>query len=208
MKKGADAMSLMGALGGMRVFYALFVFAAWGGVGGALGARAETLEIPFPADARAPVSIEADAFKVDQAKESAVFTGNVRVEQGPVRLKADQVSVIYSRKKGQSFSSALLPRVDITSIKAVGNVCVAMKPDRLACSKWANYDVATRRIQMGGGVLLKQKEHVLRGGALDMDLIAGISVMRQDAGGDDVAGEGAAPPKKGRVRGLFRPASN
>ena len=45
------------------------------------------------ADVSAPVEVSADSLSVNQADGSAVFSGNVLIGQGEMRLAADRVTV-------------------------------------------------------------------------------------------------------------------
>jgi hypothetical protein len=47
-------------------------------------------------DARQPVEVTADSLTIDQATGEAVFSGNVIVHQGDLRMAAGQVRVLYS----------------------------------------------------------------------------------------------------------------
>lgn len=49
-------------------------------------------------DARQPIRIEADAMHLDEKRGEAVYTGNVRMRQGSIRLQADRVVVISAGK--------------------------------------------------------------------------------------------------------------
>ena len=51
------------------------------------------------ADPTAPVEVTADSLNVDQDSKSAVFSGNVVIGQGDMRISAAQVKVIYRDRK-------------------------------------------------------------------------------------------------------------
>ena len=95
------------------------------------------------ADTSAPVEVAADNLAVDQADGSAVFTGNVVIGQGEMRLAADSVTVIYA-EGGQN---------RIQALKAQGNVTLTSGKDA-AQSETADYDVASGNIALAGAVVL------------------------------------------------------
>ena len=50
-------------------------------------------------DARQPVEVTADSLTIDQSTGEAVFSGNVIVHQGDLRMAAGQVRVLYSENR-------------------------------------------------------------------------------------------------------------
>ena len=131
------------------------------------------------ADTSAPVEVAADNLAVDQADGSAVFTGNVVIGQGEMRLAADSVTVIYA-EGGQNWIQAL---------KAQGNVTLTSGKDA-AQSETADYDVASGNIALAGAVVLKQGQNVLTGDRMIVNLADGTA--RVD----------------GRVRSVLQPGGN
>ncbi|MBX3496855.1 MAG: lipopolysaccharide transport periplasmic protein LptA [Parvibaculum sp.] len=143
----------------------------------------------FSNDPKQPIEIEADALEVEDAKQSATFSGNVLVTQGALRMRADRLIVHYaSRRAGGS---------GIERIRATGNVHISAPDDQSASGQWADYHVDTRRIEMGDSVVLRQGENIIRGSKLHVDLNSGRARV---SGGGDAASGGT-----GRVRGLFHP---
>jgi len=143
----------------------------------------------FSNDPKQPIEIEADALEVEDAKQSATFTGNVLVKQGTVRMRADRIVVFYASGRATGGSG-------IERIRATGSVHVSAPDDQSASGAWANYNVATRQIEMGDGVVLRQGENVIRGSTLNVDLNSGRA---------RVSGSAAETGGTGRVRGLFHP---
>lgn len=135
-----------------------------------------------------PIEVEADALEIQDASQTATFTGNVRVVQGDIRMKADRITVHYA--SGQSGGAR------IQKIAASGNVLVSAPDNQTASGEWANYIVATRQIEMGNSVVLRQGENVIRGSRLSVNLDSGQArVTGSENGGT------------GRVKGLFQPRS-
>lgn len=143
----------------------------------------------FRADPDKPIEIEADALEVEDAKQTATFSGNVRVVQGDMRMKSDKVIVHYD---GSSQNGSRISR-----ISATGNVLISSPDQQTASGDWATYTVRSRQIEMGNSVVLRQGENVIRGSRLMVDLASGQArVTGGESGGTT------------RVRGLFQPGSN
>ncbi|WP_444453704.1 lipopolysaccharide transport periplasmic protein LptA [Rhodobacter capsulatus] len=135
----------------------------------ALGlATASAQEVAFPGlrtDTTAQVEVTADSLSVNQAKGTAVFTGNVLIVQGPMRLKAEKVEVEYGADRSK-----------IAKLHASGGVTLASKTDA-AEAKEAVYAVATGAVEMTGDVLLTQGQNVLSGQHMTIDLKTGTGRM-------------------------------
>ena len=131
------------------------------------------------ADIKAPVEVAADNLSVNQADGSAVFTGNVVIGQGEMRLSADSVTVIYAQG-GQS---------RIRSLDAKGNVTLVSDPDA-AEAQAATYDVETGNVTLTGDVVLTQGQNVLTGDSMQVNLESGTAQVQ------------------GRVRSVLQPGGN
>lgn len=131
------------------------------------------------ADIQAPVEVAADNLSVNQADGSAVFTGNVVIGQGEMRLSADQVTVIYA-EGGQS---------RIRSLNAKGNVTLVSGADA-AEAQAATYDVETGNVTLTGDVVLTQGGNVLTGDTMQVNLESGTAQVQ------------------GRVRSVLQPGGN
>ena len=163
------------------------------GLGLASPAAAQGALGGFRTDPDKPIEVEADALEVQDSKHTATFIGNVRVVQGDIRMKSDRLIVYYSGG-GQGGGSR------IEKIAATGNVLVSSPDEQTASGEWANYMVATRRIEMGNSVVLRQGENVIRGSTLQVDLNTGHARVSGGAGGENGG--------NGRVKGLFQPPSD
>ncbi|MCZ0960276.1 lipopolysaccharide transport periplasmic protein LptA [Paracoccus benzoatiresistens] len=131
------------------------------------------------ADVSAPVEVAADNLSVNQADGSAVFTGNVVIGQGEMRLSADTVTVIYA-EGGQS---------RIKSLDAKGNVTLVSGPDA-AEARAATYDVESGNVTLTGDVVLTQGQNVLTGDKMLVNLESGTAQV------------------EGRVRSVLQPGNN
>jgi lipopolysaccharide export system protein LptA len=113
-----------------------------------------------------PVEVTADELAVDQDTGTAIFTGNVLIGQGDMRLSAARVLVVY--KDGQS---------GIERLEATGGVTLVSGPDA-AESQRADYDIDTGTILMTGDVLLTQGNNALTSETMRVNLRDGTAQMR------------------------------
>lgn len=120
-------------------------------------------------DRDAPVEIDADTLSVNQQDGSAVFSGNVRVSQGALKLQADEVFVSYD--PGTETTAT-----EIREVRAEGNVLMVSGPDA-AESQSAVYTPGSNEIRLSGDVLLSQGPVVIAGDALVVNLVTGIGQM-------------------------------
>jgi lipopolysaccharide export system protein LptA len=141
----------------------------------------------FKHDSTAPIEITADALEVRQGENRAIFTGEVVAGQGDLRLTAQTLSVWYVAR-GEGDAAATEGGGDIDRLRAEGSVFLSSGAET-ARGEWADYDVATGMVTMGGGVVLAQGDNAIRGDRLVVDLNAGVGRV-----------EG------GRVQSVFRPA--
>lgn len=116
------------------------------------------------ADTSAPVEMTADALKVDQSTGLAVFTGNVLIGQGDMRLKADAVTVTYAEGGQQR----------IRSLSATGGVTLVSGPDAAEAAE-AVYDIETGNIVLTGDAIVTQGQNVLAGDRIEVNLKTGTA---------------------------------
>lgn len=116
-----------------------------------------------------PVEVTADALRVDQGDGTAVFTGNVLVGQGEMRLSADEVRVEYLMENGESTG-------EVGRVLATGNVTFVNGPEA-AEGDSADYDVPDGTMLMTGNVILTQGRNVLSGERLVVNMEDGTGVM-------------------------------
>jgi lipopolysaccharide export system protein LptA len=116
-------------------------------------------------DTSLPVEVEADRLEVNNTDGSAVFSGNVLVGQGDLRLTAGQVRVEYAPDGAR-----------IDRLLATGGVTIANLGDAAEAQE-AVYSIDSGVIIMTGAVLLTQGQTALAGEKLTIDLKAGTGVM-------------------------------
>lgn len=147
------------------------------GLAGSAAAQAPIAFGGVKADISAPVEVAADALSVDQATGKAVFSGNVQISQGEMRLQAATVTVTYAEGD----------RRRIRALEAEGDVTLVSGPDAAEAAH-ASYDVEAGRVTLTGDVLISQGQNVLTGQTVTVDLETGSAQV------------------EGRVRSILQPA--
>ncbi|WP_152612994.1 lipopolysaccharide transport periplasmic protein LptA [Tateyamaria sp. ANG-S1] len=117
-------------------------------------------------DTSAPVEVSADELNVDQETGAAVFTGNVVIGQGEMRLSAPRVLVIYRDNQA-----------GIERMEATGGVTLVSGPDA-AESQRADYSIDTGLIVMTGDVLLTQGQSAIASERMTVNLEDGTARMQ------------------------------
>jgi lipopolysaccharide export system protein LptA len=133
-----------------------------------LPARAQQANIAFAGmkqDTSLPVSLDADRLAINNADGTALFTGNVIVAQGEMRLTAAEVRVEYTPDGG-----------GIKTLHATGGVTLISAADA-AEAKEAVYTIDSGNVVMSGDVLLTQGANAISGQKLVINLKAGTGVM-------------------------------
>ena len=137
----------------------------------------------FKHDNTQPIEITADSLAVNNAAQTATFTGAVEAGQGTLRLTADKVVVNYGAEGDANGSG------NIDKLRADGTVFLSSGAET-AKGEWAEYDVSQGVVTMGGNVVLTQGENAISGQSLRIDLNAGVG---------EISG--------GRVKSVFTPPS-
>ncbi len=114
-------------------------------------------------DSSLPVEVTADNLNVNQNDGTAVFTGNVLIGQGQMRLSAPRVLVVY-----------LEDQSGIESLEATGGVILVSGEDAAESAR-ADYNITTGLIEMQGDVLLVQGTSALTGDKMFVDTKAGTA---------------------------------
>src|SRR6056297_1707568 len=134
----------------------------------ASAAFAQGAEVAFGTieqDTSLPVEVSADALSVSQNDGSALFTGNVVIGQGEMRLSAPRVLVFYTQDQS-----------GVERLEATGGVTL-VQGDQAAEADRANYEVNRGTIRMMGSVLLTQGANTLVSESMDVDLEDGTAQM-------------------------------
>ncbi|WP_083626808.1 LptA/OstA family protein [Rhodovulum sp. ES.010] len=135
-------------------------------------AVAQGAQIAFGAlshDASQPVEVTSERLDVDQGDGTAVFSGEVLVGQGDMRLSADEVLVVYAEDAAAGSGR-------IARLEAMGSVLLALG-DEAAEAQRAVYSIDSGTIVMSGNVLLTQGPSAIGGERLVVDLDSGTGTM-------------------------------
>ena len=116
-------------------------------------------------DTSLPVQVTADQLAVNNADGSAVFSGNVLVVQGEMKLAAGEVRVTYGTQQN-----------DIQELVASGGVTVTNLGDAAEAQE-AVYTIASGVIVLSGDVMLTQGPSAMAGQKLTINLKDGTGVM-------------------------------
>jgi len=147
-----------------------------------------------------PIDIESDSLEVLDAKNIAIFRGNVKAVQGGMVLRARELHVKYTGKNtAQKAGAGTAPGSgsEITTIDAKGPVVITTKQSQTVTSDWALFDIKAQTVTIGGDVVLTQGDNVIKGDRLVIDLKTGRSLVEYK--------RNAATGKRSRVKGLFMP---
>jgi lipopolysaccharide export system protein LptA len=157
----------------------VLIFCMTFGLGALASAQEATIAFGgLKQDTSLPVEIEADSLTVNNADGTAVFTGNVLVGQGEMRLSAGSVRVEYGTD-GKT----------INRLFASGGVTLANQSEAAEAQE-AIYTIGSGEVVMTGSVLLTQGQTALSGQKLVINLQSGTGTM------------------EGRVQTTFVPGEN
>ena len=146
-------------------------------------------------NSNAPIDITSESFDYDLNSKVGIYSGNVVVVQGDMRMRSDKMRVNVAQGKP-------------THIEATGKV-VVVAPNGTATGDVGVYELASRTITMTGNVVLTKDKDVMRGTKLVMDMntnlahlyaqgmpgnrVRGLFIPKQDQGG---SGQAHKPAQK------------
>lgn len=116
-------------------------------------------------DTSAPVEVTADSLSINQSDGTALYTGNVVIVQGEMRLAAPRVLVVYSESAGR-----------IDRMEATGGVVMVSGKEAAEASR-ADYDIEGGSVVMSGNVLLTQGPNALTAERMVVNLESGAAQM-------------------------------
>jgi lipopolysaccharide export system protein LptA len=131
-------------------------------------ALSQSANISTAQNAALPVEATADDLQVNTDDNSAVFSGNAKVVQGILDLRADQITVSFEDTNR-----------NIKSVKAVGQVKFT-NGQETAEAEDALFDVAAQIITFSGNVILRQTQTLLTGNLLTYNITTSRSKMSGD----------------------------
>ncbi len=116
-------------------------------------------------DQSAQVEVTADTLSVDQASRRAVFSGNVVVGQGTMRVSAGTVEVTYADETGE-----------ITQLLLSGGVTFVTDTEQAEAGS-AEYDLTSGLLVLTGDVLLTQGASAIAADRMTINLRDGTAQM-------------------------------
>ena len=118
-------------------------------------------------DSDQPVEAVSDTLTIDQTNGRALFSGNVIIIQGDLRIAAEDVEVIYSDLDGER---------SVDEVIATGGVLITRGEDA-AEGEDAVYAVAAGILTMTGDVLVTQGTTTIAGDSMVVDMTTGDGVV-------------------------------
>ena len=116
-------------------------------------------------DTSLPVEVSSDELSVDQETGTAIFSGNVVIGQGNMRLSAQRVMVVYRATQD-----------GIATMEATGGVTLVSGKDAAEAQR-ADYSIDEGTIVMRGNVLLAQGASTLSADMMTLRLRDGTARM-------------------------------
>lgn len=132
------------------------------------GAVAQGANVAFGTisqDTSLPVEVSSDELSVDQQTGIAVFSGNVVIGQGDMRLSAARVEVVYRATAD-----------GIAKMEATGGVTLVSGKDAAEAQR-ADYSIDEGTIVMSGNVLLAQGPSAISADTMTIRLRDGTARM-------------------------------
>lgn len=140
-----------------------------------------------------PVSYSADNLEYVDAERQLVLTGDVDIVQNDARLRADRITLFFSRSSASPTDSQGLGSGDIQRMVAEGEVYY-VRPAQSARGNRAVYEVAQDAVTFTGNVVVASDDNVIRGETLVLQIGSRRTTIRPNTGE--------------RVRGVFVPRGN
>jgi len=140
----------------------------------------------LPQDADQPIHIRADAAEMDQISGEIVYRGAVRVDQGSLRVDADQITVEYEDQKVVRIVAEGGPASYRQQLENPPGEVVAQATTIV-------YLTRDERLELQGAASLTQQGNEISGEKILYDIVAGKV--------EAISGEG------GSVRMVLQPAS-
>lgn len=131
-----------------------------------VAAVAQGAEVSFGGmqqDTSAPVEVTADSLSVNQSDGTALYTGNVVIVQGDMRLAAPRVLVVYSEAAGR-----------IERMEATGGVTLVSGTEAAEAER-ADYNIDDGMVVMSGDVLLTQGPNAITSQQMNVNLSDGTA---------------------------------
>ncbi len=116
-------------------------------------------------DTTAAIEVTAESLKVDQDTATAVFSGDVVIGQGDLRLTAGEVTVVYGDDT-----------TEIAKLIATGGVTLVTATEAAEAQE-ADYDIVTGLLTLTGDVLLTQGASAISAERMRINVTDGTATM-------------------------------
>ncbi len=137
-----------------------------------------------PFTTSAPIRIEADRMETSQEKSVVMFSGHVKAEQDDLVIKADAMTVRYSKTGSQQDRSTEIPAEglsqQIDKITAKGNVEI-VQGEWIATGDSMDYNSAEKIVILSGNARAWQDQNMVSGEKIILYLKEGRSVVERGA---------------------------
>ncbi len=158
----------------------------------ATGLLFSTASLALDTDRKQPISLEADAAEMDEAKGHYIYSGNVIVTQGTMIISAHTVEIIMDDKN--NIDSFIADGKDADQAHLQQEV----ESDSSLLEAWANnlvYDVNADIITLSGKAALHQRGNQFSGDVINYSVA------------DEKVKASAKPSSKQRVKMIFNPSN-
>ncbi|MEQ1619425.1 MAG: LptA/OstA family protein, partial [Terricaulis sp.] len=140
-----------------------------------------------------PVSYSADNLEYLDGDRRLVLVGDVDIVQADARLRADRITLFFSRSSASPQDNQGLGSGDIERMIAEGEVYY-VRPAQSARGNRAVYEVAQDAVTFSGNVVVASDDNVIRGETLVLEIGTRRTTIRPNDGQ--------------RVQGVFVPRSS
>lgn len=137
-----------------------------------------------------PVSYSADNLEYADGDRRLILSGDVDIVQNDARLRADRVTLYFSRSTSSAEDNQGLGSGDIQRMVAEGDVYY-VRPAQSARGNQAVYEVAQDAVTFSGNVVVASDDNIIRGETLVLQIGSRRTTIRPNNGE--------------RVRGVFVP---
>ncbi|MBW3165801.1 lipopolysaccharide transport periplasmic protein LptA [Ferrimonas balearica] len=114
-------------------------------------------------DYRQPIKVTSDNSSADIQSYTLIYSGNVRIVQGSMEIKADELKVISSAEKGNEVMIATGKPATYTQMMENGLPAEAQ-------AKEIRYEVRTRQLTLSGDAQLSQAGSLMRGNTISYNV--------------------------------------
>lgn len=162
----------------------------------------------FKGDPDAPTDITSVSLDVNDNSKQAVFKGKVEVRQGKIEMQTERLVATYSG--AASLVDATGPGADANAgtaeggaqlkrIRAEGKVFIVSRVDgQTASGDWADIDLITNRIELGGDVALNQGKTIISANSLKIDMKTGNAIIERTEQAPDAGWSSTLTAGQGR----------